>query len=367
MGVFMAFFIAMSTENLLDKPTHQGRGFASDNASGVHPHVMAALAEVNEGHSLAYGEDPFTEATQEVFRKHFGKESETFFVYSGTGANVLALRPFVLPHHAILASEHSHMHHHETGAPQSILGCKLIPIPSPDGKVTPESLAPALACLGNEHHAQPRVVSIAQTTEVGTVYTVAELKFLSTYIHEKGLILHMDGARISNAAAALDATFPEIVNEVGVDVLSFGGTKNGLMFGEAVVFPNGMPHVMGLPDQFKYIRKNGLQLHSKMRYMAAQYGAFLGGTLWYDCARHANAMAARLSEKVLELDGVELVWPTESNGVFIKIPPAVIPALQEETFFYTWNETAGIVRIMCSFDTREEDIDLFVNALSRLL
>ncbi|MGW8315443.1 MAG: threonine aldolase family protein [Bacteroidales bacterium] len=337
------------------------RGFASDNNAGVHPLIMKAIQGVNEGHVIAYGDDLYTGRSVEKMRSLFGGEAEVFFVFTGTAANVLGLSTFTQPYHAVICPDTSHIHVDECGAPEKFTGCKLLAVNTPDGKLTVDLIRGQMHGIGFEHHVQPRVVSITQSTEMGTLYTPEEIRAISEYAHDNGLILHMDGARISNAAAALECEFYPMTGGAGVDVLSFGGTKNGMMYGEAVVFFN-----RSLCSDFKYRRKQGMQLASKMRYIATQFEAFLENDLWRTSALHANRMAQQLYQAVKEIPGVEITQPVQANAVFAKIPRALIPVLQEHYFFYIWDEETAEVRWMCSFDTREEDIEGFAALLRSL-
>jgi len=338
------------------------RGFASDNNAGVHPRILAALNSVNEGHVIAYGDDPYTVNARAELRKVFGPDSEVFFVFIGTAANVLGLSTLTQPYNAVICPETAHIHVDECGAPEKFTGCKLLTCDTPDGKLTKDHIASKMHGIGFEHHVQPRVVSITQATELGTVYTIDEIGQLADYAHEHGMLLHMDGARISNAAVALDCEFYEMTGGSGVDVLSFGGTKNGMMYGEAIVFFN-----RSLCEDFKYRRKQGMQLASKMRYIAAQFSAFLEDDLWKDNAGHANRMAQKLYAAVRDIPGVEVTRRVESNAVFARIPSEIITKLQDEFFFYVWDEDQSEVRWMCSFDTTEEDIDSFASLLSSMI
>jgi len=331
------------------------RSFASDNNAGVHPEIIDAIKTANEGHVVAYGSDPITARALELFQKHFG-DVAVYFVFGGTGANVLGLKAITEPYHAIFCADTAHVNVDECGAPEKFTGCKLITIPTPDGKLRAEQIKPLLHGIGVEHHVQPRVITISQATEMGTVYTRAELKTLADFAHEHGLLLHVDGARLANAAVALEKTFKEITTDVGVDVLSFGGTKNGMMYGEAVVFFD-----KARAADFKYIRKQGMHLPSKMRFISAQFEALLEGDLWRRGAAHANRMAQLLGSELAQVSKIKLTQPVESNGVFATIPREYIPALQEKYFFYVWDESISEVRLMASFDTSEDDIHDFVD------
>ena len=338
------------------------RGFASDNNAGVHPNILTALTEVNDGHVIAYGDDPYTEKASAQLREIFGQETEVFFVFIGTAANVLGLSTVTQSYHAVICPETAHINVDECGAPEKFSGCKLLTCSTPDGKLTVDMIASHMHGIGFEHHVQPRMVSITQATELGTVYTVDEIREIARYTHEHGMLLHMDGARISNAAVSLGSDFYEMTGGAGVDVLSFGGTKNGMMYGEAIIFFD-----QALCKDFKYRRKQGMQLASKMRYIAAQFSAFLENELWKENASHANRMAKKLYASVKDIPGLEVTRQVESNAVFARIPSHIIPALQDEFFFYVWDEELSEVRWMCSFDTTEADIESFASLLRSML
>jgi len=338
------------------------RGFASDNNASVHPEIMNAIANCNVGHTVGYGDDPYTEKAIERIKEEFGSETECYFMLTGTGANVVGLKSVTQTYNSIICAETAHIEEDECGAPELFTGCKLIPIEQTNGKITVESIKPHLKGFDFEHHSQPKVVSITQATELGAVYHPNEVREIADFVHSYGLILHMDGARIANAAASLNMSFKEITKDCGVDVLSFGGTKNGAMYGEAVLF-----FTPGLTDAFKYYRKQSMQLASKMRFISVQFEALLTNELWKRNAIHANAMAKLLSEKVKNLPNVKLLGEVESNGVFACIPKEIIEPLQEAYFFYVWDEMKSEVRWMTSWDTTEEDVNGFVETLSRLL
>ncbi|HEX8433641.1 low specificity L-threonine aldolase [Archangium sp.] len=338
------------------------RGFASDNNAGIHPTLLEAIARANVGHTLAYGSDPWTERAVAKFREHLGAHVDVHFVFNGTGANVLGLSALLRPYHAILCAESAHINVDECGAPEKTIGCKLVDMPTPNGKLTPALVEPRIRGLGDQHHVQPRVISISQSTELGTVYTPKEIRALADLAHRHGMYLHMDGARISNAAAALGLPLRAITTDCGVDVLSFGGTKIGLMMGEAVVVFDPR-----LAPDFKFLRKQGMQLASKMRFVAAQFEALLTDDLWLKSARHANAMATLLAQEVSSIPKVRLTRPTEANGVFATLPAELIPRLQEHTFFYVWDEATSEVRWMTSFDTTEGDVRGFAARLRELV
>lgn len=342
-------------------PLHP-RGFASDNNAGVHPEILKAMASVNGGHVIAYGDDPYTGKAEAAIRRVFGEEAGVFFVFIGTAANVLGLSSLTQPYHAVICPETAHIHVDECGAPEKFSGCKLLTCKTPDGKLTVEMIAGHMHGIGFEHHVQPRVVSITQATELGTVYTLDEIRTLADYTHQHGMLLHMDGARISNAAVSLACSFREMTVDAGVDVLSFGGTKNGMMYGEAVLF---FPRE--LCKDFKFRRKQGMQLASKMRYIAAQFIAFLEEDLWRKNALHANRMAQKLYHAVRDIPGVKVTRKVEANAVFATIPSEIVPELQEQFFFYVWDEDRSEVRWMCSFDTTEDDIDAFALLLRKLV
>ncbi|HEV7168815.1 MAG TPA: low specificity L-threonine aldolase [Micrococcaceae bacterium] len=338
------------------------RGFASDNYSGVHPEVLTALAQANEGHQVSYGEDVYTERLQGVMARHFGPGVEAFPVFNGTGANVLSLQSLLPRWGAVVCARTAHINMDENGAPERVGGMKLLAVPAPDGKLTPELIDQEAWGWGDEHRAQPLAVSITQTTELGTCYTPEEVRAIADHVHAKGMKLHMDGARLANAAAHLGLPLRAFTSDAGVDVLSFGGTKNGLLYGEAVVTLNPDATV-GLP----YLRKMNMQLASKMRFISAQFIALLEGDLWLRSASHANAMASRLRAAVDGIDGVTPTQATESNGVFAILPAGSADRLRKSFRFYDWDEAAREVRWMCSFDTTEADIDAFAEAIRREL
>ena len=331
------------------------KGFASDNYSGVHPEIMEALFNANISHAPSYGADHFTEEAVSRFRALFGKGVEVFFVYNGTGANVLGLKTVTQSFNSILCSDLAHINVDESTAPELFTGCKLVTMPHIHGKITPELVKERIQRLGDQHHPQAKVISISQTTEYGTAYTVSEITALSEVTKQHKMFLHMDGSRISNAAVALNKNFREFTIDAGVDILSFGGTKNGMMFGEAVVFFTNDAH-----QNFKYFRKQGMQLHSKMRFIAAQFTALLSNDLWRRNASHANAMAKKLSTGLSRIDRITITHPVDANSVFAVMPEQAIPLLQKEFPFYVWNEKLSEVRLMCSFDTTDEDVEKFL-------
>jgi threonine aldolase len=337
------------------KKLSPSRSFASDNNAGVHPEIMDAIAAANDGHVVAYGDDPFTGRAVAEFRKHLGRQTEVFFVFGGTGANVLGLKAATRSHEAVICADTAHINVDECGAPEKFTGCKLLPVTTVEGKFSVTSFQHYLHGIGFEHHVQPRVISISQATEMGTVYTPKEIRELSDFAHKHGMVVHMDGARLANAAAALQLPLKAITKDAGVDVLSFGGAKNGMMYGEAVVFFD-----MSLAKDFKYTRKQGTHLPSKMRFISAQFEALLTNDLWRRNAEHANRMATLLGEKLRHISGITITQPVQSNGVFAIVASKYIAQLQKKYFFYVWNEETSEARFMTSFDTTEEDIENFV-------
>ncbi|MBZ5652239.1 MAG: low specificity L-threonine aldolase [Acidobacteriia bacterium] len=330
------------------------RSFASDNNAGVHPEVLRAVAEANRGHAVGYGDDPYTTSVVQKFKRLFGSDIEVFLVFNGTAANCLGLKALTNSYHAVICGEAAHIYTDECGAPEKFTGCKLLPVPVTNGKLTIESVSHAYHGIDDPHHVQPRVISITQATEVGTVYQPNEIKALARFAHQRGMFLHMDGARIANAAASLGQTLRQATRDLGVDVLSFGGTKNGAMGAEAVVFFD-----QKLGHDFLYLRKQGMQLASKMRFISAQFDALFTGDLWHKNAQHANRMARLLQTQLRKIPQVKIVYKVEANGVFAKIPRPAIAKLQRRYFFYVWNEQQSVVRWMCSFDTTEQDVRQF--------
>jgi threonine aldolase len=341
------------------------RGFASDNYSGIHPEVLAAIAAANGGHQVAYGEDVYTERLQEVFVHHFGEGVEAWPVFNGTGANVVGLQSMLPRWGAVICAASAHINTDEAGAPERVAGIKLLPVPTPDGKLTVDLIDREAWGFGDEHRAQPLVVSITQSTELGTVYTPAEVRAIADHVHGLGMRVHMDGARLANAAASLGVPLRAFTRDAGVDVLSFGGTKNGAMLGEAVVVLDPSAST-GL----KYLRKLDMQLASKMRFVSAQLIALLDGDLWLRNATHSNAMAQRLRAGLEagladgSIRGVGLGRPTQANGVFATLPAGVADRLRARFRFYDWDASANEVRWMCSFDTTEEDVDALIAAVA---
>ena len=338
------------------------RGFASDNYAGIHPEVLAAIAAANTGHDVAYGQDEQTARLGELARSHFGPQATIFPVFNGTGANVIALQAMLRSWEAVVCTTSAHVNADEGGAPEKVAGIKLWTVPSPDGKLTPELLGRQAWGFGDVHRAQPAVVTLAQSTELGTVYSMAELRVLVDHAHALGLRVHMDGARLANAAASLGVPFAEFTTGIGVDVLSLGGTKNGAMGAEAVVVvnPDAVPGV-------EFVRKSAMQLASKMRFISAQLNALLTDDLWLRNASHSNSMARRLAAGVGAVEGVRITQPVEANAVFAVLPAEVTVRLQERFQFYTWDPGTGEVRWMCSWDTTEDDVDQFVAAVAELM
>ena len=332
--------------------------FGSDNHSGVHPDIMKAIEDVNSGYALAYGDDEYSARAIEKFKEHFGKDIDVYFTGNGTAANILGLKAVTSSFNSIYCAETAHMNVHECCGPEKFTGCKLTVIPTPDGKLTVELLKPYIIGFGDPHMAQPRVVAITQATECGTVYRKDEIKALSEFSHENNMILHMDGARLSNAAARLNSSLKDISNDAGVDVLSFGGTKNGMMFGDAVVFFDKK-----LSKDFEFIRKQGMHLTSKMRFISAQFEALLSNDLWLKNARHANEMAQLLYNEVKDIKGVKVTQKVEVNAVFAQLPKNVINNIQKKYGFHIFNEEKNEVRWMCSFNTTKKEVMDFVKVI----
>ncbi|MCX8007004.1 MAG: low specificity L-threonine aldolase [Coriobacteriia bacterium] len=339
----------------------QRRMFASDNASGAHPAVIEALRAANEGHAYAYGDDEWTRAAEEVLKRHLGETARPFFVFNGTGANATALAAVMRPYEAVICPATAHINVDECGAPERFSGGKLIPIATPDGRLTPELVEQAIFGVGSEHHSQPRVVSISQASEYGTVYSPEQIAALAEVAHAHRMLLHVDGARISNAAASSGSSLRRLLTDSGVDVVSFGGTKNGMLYGEAVVFLRE-----GLGEDFRFVRKQGAQLASKMRFIAAQFVALFGSDLWLANARHANEMARLLADGMSSL-GIRITQPVEANEVFAILPRESIEPLVREFGFYVWDERSGEVRWVTSWDTTPGDVSEFVEAARRVL
>ncbi|MDN7246787.1 threonine aldolase family protein [Planococcus shenhongbingii] len=334
--------------------------FASDNNSGIHPAILEAIAGVNDGHVPAYGDDPYTAAARHKFKEHFGEECEVAFVFNGTGANITGLKAMLRSHQAIICTDGAHIHADEGGAAEGFIGGKLLTVPSANGKLTVNQIAQQLHHIGNQQRSQPKAVSISQCTELGTVYTLEEIKEITSFAHDNGLYVHMDGARLSNAAAHLGCSFAEMTVDAGIDMLAFGGTKNGLMIGEAVVCLN-----KELASELKYIRKQSMQLGSKMRFIATQFDRLLTDNLWQENASHANRMARLLADGLQNFTGITVTQPVESNAIFASMPKSQIEELQKTYAFALWNAAINEIRLVTSFDTTEEDIETFLSHVEK--
>lgn len=337
------------------------KAFASDNYSGIHPEILDAIHNANSSHAISYGDDTLTTDTNALFEKHFGPV-KVLYTFNGTGANVVALKCATLPFQSVICTQYAHIHVDECGAPVQAIGCTLVPIATEDGKLNPGLIKPHLSAKGNVHHNQPKVISISQSTELGTVYSLEELKTLCAFAHANDMFVHLDGARISNAVAALDVSLKEATVDCGVDIMSFGGTKNGMMIGEAVLIVN-----KELQQHADYFHKQSAQLFSKNRFIAAQFKALLSNDLWKRMATHANKMARLLAEEVSKIEGVQITRSTDANGVFAIIPEHAIAPLQEKFRFYVWDESTLELRWMCSFDTTEEEVHHFTATLQQLI
>ncbi len=329
--------------------------FASDNTAPAHPLILQSLLDANIGCCKPYGEDEYSAEAVKSFKKVFGENIDVHFAVNGTGANVLALRSILRPWHGAICADTAHLNTDEVGAPEANIGSKLLLYPAVNGKLTPEGILHYLHDLEDVHHSKPALVSITQTTEQGTVYSVEEIKEISSLAHKHGLFVHMDGARIANAVAALDVDIKEFTRNAGIDVLSFGGTKNGLMMGEALVYFN-----TSLSNDFFRIRKQSMQHISKMRYIAAQFIAYFKNNLWIENAKHANSMALYLAQELEKVSNISISRKTEANAVFSIMPPALISKLQESYYFYELNPHIHETRLMCSFSTTKQDIDTFI-------
>jgi len=337
-------------------------GFGSDNHSGIHPDILKAIETANNDYTIAYGDDKYTQRAIKKFKEHFGNDIDVYFVYNGTAANILGLKTITDSFNSIICAEVSHLNVHECCGPEKFTGCKLITIPTNDGKLTVNQLKPYVIGFGNPHMAQPKVISLTQPTEFGTVYTSKEIRELSNFAHKNRMLIHMDGARLCNGAANLNLGMKDITGDVGVDVLSFGGTKNGMMFGEAVVFFNKK-----LSENFTFIRKQGMQLASKMRFISVQFEAFLSNDLWLKNARKANDMAKILFKELRDIPKVKITQKVQTNAVFAIIPKKYIAPLKKRYFFHVTNEQTSEVRWMCSYNTSKEDIINFTETIRRIL
>lgn len=327
------------------------RSFASDNNSGVHPSVMNAVLEANDNHAVGYGDDPWTEKAIQKIKDVFGNEADPFFVFNGTGANSVALQAVTRPFNSILCAETAHINVDECGAPSRMTGCAIVAIPTPDGKLTPELIKPRLHNFGVCHHSQPKAVYISQVSELGTVYTIEEVKAIADLLHAHDMYLHMDGARLANACAYLKCTMKELTVDAGVDILSFGGTKNGMMMGEAVI--SFRPEIA---ENLPYYRKQSAQLASKLRYLSAQFIPYLENNLWLENAMKANISAAHLAHILSQYPEIRFTQKVESNQLFFTLPAEAVKKLQEKYFFYMWNEEINEARLVTSWDTTGEDL-----------
>jgi threonine aldolase len=339
-------------------PTPPDQSFASDNAAGAHPEVIEALRAANVGGALPYGRDPWTTRSAERFRALFDADVEVLYTYGGTGANVVALQCMLAPHDAVICPTNAHLNVDECGAPERFTGAKLIDVPSSDGKLSPGTVRALLQPSHDEHHVTPRVLAISQPTELGTLYTLDEIGELAGLAHEHGLLLYVDGARIANAVAALGCSVRELTYGAGVDVLTFGGTKNGLLYGEAVVLLR--PE---LARRARFARKQAGQLASKMRFIAAQFDVLLEDDLWLASAANANDMARRLASRLAEVPQVEIIRPVEVNSVFARLPAPLVAELQSWSFFWDWDLNDGLVRWMTSFATSDQDVTRFADGV----
>jgi threonine aldolase len=338
------------------------KSFASDNNSGIHPAIMTAIENANTSHAIAYGDDDFTQTAVQKFKQHFGNAAEVFFVFNGTAANVLCLKAATRQYNSVICSELAHINVDECGAPERFTGCKLLTCPTADGKITISEIIKHLHGTGSQHHAQPKIISISQPTELGTVYAPNEIIAIAQFAHSNNLLLHVDGARLANAAAALGMEFKKFITDAGVDILSFGGTKNGMMYGEAVIILK--PE---LSENFIYIRKQAMQLASKMRFISAQFTAYLSNGQCIETAEYSNKMAKLLETKIKEIPQIKITQKVESNAVFALIPHEICNDLQKEYFFYLWDEKNCEARWMCSFDTTEADINKFTELIKKLI
>ncbi|MBE9468016.1 MAG: low specificity L-threonine aldolase [Bacteroidetes bacterium] len=338
------------------------KSFASDNNSGVHPEILKAIIEANTGHSIAYGDDYYTEAAIKKFKALLGNNIDVYFVFNGTGANVTALSTITNSYNSIICAETAHINVDECGAPEKITGCKIIPVHTNNGKITVDLIKQHVKGFGFEHHSQPKVISITQSTELGTVYTPEEIKEITSFAHKNNMFVHVDGARICNAAASLNLNLKDITTDVDIDVLSFGGTKNGMMYGEAVIFFN-----KNIANNYKYVRKQSTQLTSKMRYISAQFEALLSNNIWLKNAENSNKMAKLLFEKIKDIPKIQITQKVETNGIFAIIPEKYISIIQKKYFFYIWDEDKSEIRWMTSYDTTEQDIDNFSSFLHNVI
>ena len=337
------------------------RSFASDNNSGVHPRIMDAIISANRDHAVGYGDDPWTREATDKIREVFGPQAAPFFVFNGTGANAVALQAITRPYNSIICADTAHIYVDECGAPARLTGCAVTSIATPDGKLTPELIRPYLCNFGICHHSQPGAVYISQVTELGTVYTIGEVRALADLLHSHGMRLHMDGARLANACAALGCSMREVTVDAGVDILSFGGTKNGMMMGESVI--SFHPEIT---ENLQYIRKQSAQLASKLRYLSAQFVAYLTDDLWLDLARRANAKATRLAVALARYPAIRFTQKVETNQLFFTLPTEALRTLQQKYFFYMWNEAINEARLVTSWDTTDDDISAMERTLEEI-
>jgi threonine aldolase len=337
------------------------KAFASDNYSGVHAEIMNAILEANKEHVVSYGEDEITKEAKAIFQQQFG-DVEVLYAFNGTGANLVGLKCCTLPFQSVICPETAHIQDDECGCVSQNIGCTLVPLPTKDGKLTPAMIEDQLIHVGYVHHTQPKVISISQSTELGTIYSLDELKALSQFAHENNLYLHVDGARLSNAVAALGCTLKEATADCGIDVMSFGGTKNGLLIGEAILIFN-----QELRENAPYYHKQSAQLFSKNRFIAAQFKALLTNELWKRMAMHSNQMAQLLESELAQINEVTITQKVQSNALFAILPKHVVEPLRSIYHFYDWNVETGEVRLMCSFDTTEEEVKGFAAKLKSLL
>ena len=344
-----------------EKQLEKMRSFASDNNSGVHPRIMDAILRANDNHAAGYGDDPWTREATLRIQKVFGPNAMPFFVFNGTGANAVALQAVTRPYNSIICATTGHIYVDECGAPARLTGCAVVAVPTTDGKLTPDLIHPLLRNFGECHHSQPGAVYISQASELGTVYTIDEVRALSDLLHRHGMYLHMDGARLANACVALGCSMREITVDAGVDILSLGGTKNGMLMGESVI--SFRPE---LNDSLVYIRKQSAQLASKLRYLSAQFTAYFADDLWLENARHANAMADRLASILGRYPDIHFTQRVESNQLFFTLPTHALRALQARYFFFMWNEAINEVRLVTSWDTTEDDIAAMERTLEEI-
>lgn len=337
------------------------RGFGSDNHSGVHPRLFAALSQANEGHSPSYGTDDITLKCIARVKELFGSKTEAFFVFNGTAANVLCLRAALKTYESYLASDQSHLHWDECGAPEFFSHCKTLLVPTKNGKIDFSALSKLLVRKGDQHYAQTKLISLTQPTELGTCYSVEELKALISWAQAHQLYVHIDGARLANACWTLQSSFREMTTDLGVDLVSFGGTKNGFLFGEMILILNPQ-----LQKDFQWIRKQSAQLPSKSRFLAAQFLTYFEQDLWIEIASHSGKMAKMLEERIRTIPEMHILYPVESNAVFVRFPRQWLKELRKETFFYVWDENDFSCRLMTSWDTTEAEIERFIKKAEQL-